>query len=231
MKKEIENDKGRIKENKILILDSVEEDFKEFNLSFKVIVLGNSGVGKTCITNMAIKSKFLESSNTTIGIDYLTLFIQLNDKIIKLQIWDTCGQEMYRSLISGFYKNSSLAVIVYAIDDRNSFKDIENWVKDLKTMASPDIKIIMIGNKKDLEEERLVSYEEGKKLADEYKFAEFFETSAKTGDNIKELFLRIASILYADYLSYLENSFTSNSTKSTSFLSASGRKKQKSSCC
>jgi small GTP-binding protein len=231
MKKEKENDKGRINENKILILNSLEEDFKEFDLSFKVILLGNSGVGKTCISNMAIKSKFIESLNTTIGIDYLTLFIQLNNKIIKLQIWDTCGQEVYRSLISSFYKNASLAIIVYAIDDRNSFKDIDSWVKDLKSKASPDIKIIMVGNKNDLEEERIISYEEGKNLANEYKFIEFFETSAKTGDNIKDLFLRIGSILYKDYLSYSENSSASSSTKNTSFLSASVRKKKNKNCC
>ena len=84
------------------------------------------------------------------------MFIRLDNKIIKLQIWDTCGMEVYRSLIKSFYINSSLAVIVYAINDSDSFNDIHFWVKELKTMSSPDIKIILIGNKIDLENERKV---------------------------------------------------------------------------
>jgi GTPase SAR1 family protein len=78
--------------------------------------------------------------------------VKLDDKVVKLQIWDTCGQEIYRSLITNFYRNSSLAVIVYAIDDRQSYQDIEVWLKDLKTYSNPDIKVFLIGNKTDMEE-------------------------------------------------------------------------------
>ena len=209
-------------------------DFSNFDLCFKIIIIGNCSVGKTCITNQGVKSEFSEGYQSTIGVEYFTMFIKLDNKTIKLQIWDTCGMEVYRSLIKSFYINSSLAVIVYAINDSDSFNDIHFWVKELKTMSSPDIKIILVGNKKDLENERKVSYEEGQSVAKEYGFQQFFETSAKTGENIKEMFLKISNILYKDYLKYCDSS---DSTKSSNRESRptlrlkKHKKKSKKKCC
>ena len=98
-------------------------------LTFKIIIVGNSGVGKTSITNNAVRNVFFDSYRATIGMEIFTLFVKVNNKLVKLQIWDTCGQEIYRSLISNFYRNSSLAVIVYSIDKKSSFKDIDLWLK------------------------------------------------------------------------------------------------------
>ena len=139
-----------------------DSEFKD-SLMFKIILIGNSGVGKTSITNNALKNIFFESYRATIGMEIFSLFVKVNHKIIKLQIWDTCGQEIYRSLITNFYRNSSLAVIVYSIDKKTSFKDIDLWLKELRLYSSPDIKIILIGNKSDLEDKREVTYEEGAK--------------------------------------------------------------------
>jgi len=92
------------------------EDYERYDLSFKVIVVGDSGVGKSCLTMRATKNLFDEQYNATVGFEFFTFNIKINEMIIKLQVWDTCGQEIYRSLIANFYRNSSLAIIVYSID-------------------------------------------------------------------------------------------------------------------
>ena len=210
-------------------------EFSNFDLCFKIIIIGNCGVGKTCITNQGVKSQFSEGYQSTIGVEYFTMFIKIDNKTMKLQIWDTCGMEVYRSLIKSFYFNSSLAIIVYAINDSDSFNDIHFWVKELKTMSSPDIKIILIGNKKDLENDRKVSYEEGKNVAKDYGFQQFFETSAKTGENIKQMFLKVSSILYKDYLKYSDNTDSINSsnpeTRPSLRLKRHKKKSKKKKCC
>jgi Ras-related protein Rab-1A len=128
------------------------EDYNKYDLSFKIIVIGNSGVGKSCLSIKATKNIFENNYLATVGFEFFSFNVKLDDKVVKLQIWDTCGQEIYRSLITNFYRNSSLAVIVYAIDDRQSYQDIEVWLKDLKTYSNPDIKVFLIGNKTDMEE-------------------------------------------------------------------------------
>jgi small GTP-binding protein len=92
------------------------DDFSQYDLSFKLIVIGDSGVGKSCLTMKATKNQFESNYSTTVGFEFFTFNVKINDKIIKLQIWDTCGQEIYKSLITNFYRNSSLAIMVYAID-------------------------------------------------------------------------------------------------------------------
>lgn len=94
----------------------LSDDYAQYDLSFKIIVIGDSGVGKSCLTTKATKNYFEDFYSPTIGFEFFTFISKINDKIIKLQIWDTCGQEIYRSLISSFYRNSSLAIIVYAIN-------------------------------------------------------------------------------------------------------------------
>ena len=93
------------------------EEHTTFDLSFKLIVIGDGGVGKSCLTNHAVKNIFDEAYNATVGFEFFTFNVKINDKVIKLQIWDTCGQEIYRSLVTNFYRNSSLAIVVYAIDE------------------------------------------------------------------------------------------------------------------
>ena len=207
----------------------LNEDYTEFDLSFKVIVIGNSAVGKTCLTTKATKNIFLDNHQSTIGFEFFSFMIKIDNKIIKLQIWDTCGQETYRSLISNFYKTSSLAFILYSITDRKSFEDIEKWVKELRTNCSPDIKIFLIGNKNDLEESRIISKLEGENLCKKYGFEFFMETSAKTGINAKEIFIKCAMILYKDFLNYYKSERNlSTSSKSTYIDSKNKSKNEKS---
>ena len=212
-----------------LSYQTLNEDYTEFDLSFKVIVIGNSAVGKTCLTTKATKNIFLENHQSTIGFEFFSFMIKIENKIIKLQIWDTCGQEIYRSLISNFYKTSSLAFIIYSITDRKSFEDIEKWVKELRTNCSPDIKIFLIGNKNDLEESRIISKLEGENLCKKYGFEFFMETSAKTGINAKEIFIKCAMILYKDFLNYYKSERNlSTSSKSTYIDSKNKSKNEKS---
>ncbi len=178
------------------------ENHNNFDLSFKLIVIGDSGVGKSCLTNMATKTVFEETYNATIGFEFFTFNIKLNGKVIKLQIWDTCGQELYRSLITNFYRNSSLAILVYTVTDRATFDNIDLWYKELRTHSNPNVKVFLIGNKIDLEDERKIQTEEGQKYAEQYKIDKFFEASAKTGINAKNIFIEAAKLLYDDYIKF-----------------------------
>ena len=190
------------------------EDYPQYDLSFKLIFIGDSSVGKSCLTAKAVKNNFEEYYQATVGFEFLTFNMKVNDKVIKLQIWDTCGQEIYKSLISNFYRNSSLAVLVYAIDNKESFNHVENWLNDLKSQANPDVRIFLVGNKADLEEDRKIGKEEGQKYKEDQHLDLFMETSAKTGHNARNVLVEAAKILYKDYLKFDENTQKDNDPNS-----------------
>ena len=197
-----ENQESKVGDYKYEILP---DDYTQYDLSFKIIVIGDSGVGKSCLTNKATKNVFEDTYNATVGFEFFSFNLKLDEKIIKLQIWDTCGQELYRSLITNFYRNSSLAVMVYAINNRESFENIDVWLKELRTHSNPDTKVFLIGNKVDLEEERVIKREQGEEYSKENKFNIFMEASAKSGFNAQQIFVEAARILYEDYLKYKRN--------------------------
>ena len=178
---------------------SYDIDYGDCDISFKIIVVGDQSVGKSSLTIKAIKNYFEDFYSPTIGFEFLTYVTKIEDKNIKLQIWDTCGQEAYRALISSFYKNSSLAILVYSIDCEESFNHLEEWLNDIKTQSNPDIKIILIGNKFDLEDRRQVEKEMGENFCKENELSFFMETSAKSGHNVINLFNEAAKILYEKY--------------------------------
>ena len=186
-------------------IEMLPEDYPQYDLSFKLIFIGDSGVGKSCLTTKAVKNNFEEYYQATVGFEFLTFNMKVNDKVVKLQIWDTCGQEIYKSLISNFYRNSSLAVLIYAIDNKESFNHVENWLNDLKSQANPDVRIFLVGNKADLEEDRKVTREEGEKYKEDQHLDLFMEASAKTGHNARNVLVEAAKILYRDYLYFDEN--------------------------
>ena len=177
----------------------LSDDFPNFDLSFKLIIVGDSGVGKSCLSIKASRNYFEDFYSPTVGFEFLSFNVKVEDKIVKLQIWDTCGQEVYRSLISSFFRSASLAIIVYSIDSEESFNNIEKWLNDIKTQSNPDIKIFLVGNKADLEDKRKISHEEGEKLSNDHKFSYFMETSAKTGFNVQNVFIEAAKKLYLQH--------------------------------
>ena len=176
----------------------LSDDNPIHDLSFKLIVIGDSGVGKSCLTMKATKNIFENDYSPTIGFEFYTFIIRIKEKIIRLQIWDTCGQEVYRSLINGFYRNSSLAILLYSIDNVKSFNNLEFWLNDIKNNSNPDIKIFLVGNKKDLEEKREVPIDKAKTFYKEHGLHLFMETSAKTGFNAQNLLIKAANVLYEE---------------------------------
>ena len=185
---------------------STNGEIGKYDYSFKMIVIGDAGVGKSCLTNRAAKDKFISNYSPTIGFEFLSFSTNIDNKIIKLQIWDTCGQEVYRSLITNFYRNASLAMMVYSIDSKESFLHINQWLKEVRIQSNPDVKIILIGNKADLENEREVDYDVAQKFKEENQILYFEETSAKTGLNSKKVFEEAARILYNEQKNYKSNS-------------------------
>ena len=181
------------------------EDYPKHDLSFKLIVIGDSGVGKSCLTQKATKNIFENYYSPTIGFEFFTFNVRIKQKNIRLQIWDTCGQEVYRSLINGFYRNSSLAILVYSIVDMKSFRDLEVWINEIKLNSNPNVKVFLIGNKKDLEDKRQVSTSKATQFYKAHNLNMFFEASAKTGFNSQKIFVEAANILLEESMKYEEN--------------------------
>ena len=193
-----------ILKNKNYKIEILEEQYKKYDLNFKIIVIGNVGVGKSCLSLKATKGIFTEEYTSTVGFEFYCFNVKIDGKVVKLQIWDTCGQEAYRSLIKNFYRNASLAIIVYSVEDLKSFNDINVWLKQVKSYGIPSCKIFLIGNKIDTDN-REVTLEQGLKCKNDFFFDCFMETSAKEGINTKELFVNCATILYEENQNLIEH--------------------------
>lgn len=176
---------------------------------FKIIIVGNSGVGKTSILTRYTDDVFTESFISTIGVDFRFKTIPIENKYtnkietIKLQIWDTAGQERFKNITSAYYRNADGLVIVYDITDKKSFSNITNWISEAKSYMENTIPIIIIGNKSD-REDRQVSYEELEEFSKKYNFL-YLETSAREENNIELIFMKMAvSCLYEKYNTSVE---------------------------
>ena len=189
-------------DNDDLVCEILKDELNQYDMSFKLIIIGDSFVGKSSISVNASKNVFENDYKATIGFEFFTMAYKINTQNIKLQIWDTCGQEEYRSLIQNFYRNASLAILVYSIDRKSSFENLEIWLNEIKTKGNPDVKIFLVGNKVDLADKRVVKTEEGKQFYENYKLNLFIETSAKSGENVSELFKKAALLLYKEHYTY-----------------------------
>jgi len=161
---------------------------------YKLVFLGDQSVGKTSIITRFMYDTFDSTYQATIGIDFLSKTMYLEDRTVRLQLWDTAGQERFRSLIPSYIRDSSVAVIVYDITNRQSFLNTAKWIDDVRTERGTDVVMMLVGNKTDLADRRQVSVEEGEARAKEHDIM-FIETSAKAGFNIKALFRKVASAL------------------------------------
>jgi len=162
-------------------------DDENYDLIFKIVLIGDSGVGKTNILSRYINNEFSLATQSTVGVEFGSKIIKKNGKVIKLQIWDTAGQERYKSITSAYYKGSKGAFVVYDISRKTTYDNIDKWIGELKTNGSEDVLIMLVGNKSDLEEKREVITEEVEKKAQEQKLA-FCETSALNGKNVEYAF-------------------------------------------
>ena len=173
-------------------------------INFKIIIVGDSGVGKSSLLKRAVQNKFDEKYDATIGFEFLLMHFKVNELKLKLQIWDTCGQEMYRSLVQGFYRNTSLAIVVYDVNTQKSYDGLEIWLKDIRQHTEQDLPVFIAGNKSDLE--KVVPTEEARIFAVSNRTKYFTECSAKTGYNIKEIFYEAAKYLYTNYKQFQSQS-------------------------
>ena len=162
-------------------------DAENYDLIFKIVLIGDSGVGKTNILSRYINNEFSLATQSTVGVEFGSKIIKKNGKVIKLQIWDTAGQERYKSITSAYYKGSKGAFVVYDITRKTTYDNIDKWIGELKTNGSEDVLIMLVGNKSDLEDKREVITEEVEKKAQEQKLA-FCETSALNGKNVEYAF-------------------------------------------
>lgn len=155
---------------------------------YKILILGDGSVGKTSFLTRYADNSFQESVLSTIGVDYKLKNVQLDDgRTVKLQIWDTAGQDRFRSIAKNYYKGANGIVVVFSVIDKESFKNVRTWISQIKEEVDEKVTIILVGNKIDREEVRVVTKEKGEELAKEFGLP-FFECSAKTGVNINTAF-------------------------------------------
>ena len=167
------------------------EDKSKYDYMFRYIIVGDSNVGKSCLLLQFTDNKFRQNHEATIGVEFGGKTLEIKNKNVKIQIWDTAGQEVYQAITRGYYKGATGAFVVYDITRKETFEHVEKWLEDVRTNASKDIQVILIGNKKDLENERVVSFDDGSSLAEKHNIL-FLETSAKTAFNVQEAFIKSA---------------------------------------
>eukprot|EP00727_Mastigamoeba_balamuthi_P013663 m51a1_g892 putative ras-related protein rab-4b (209) ;mRNA; f:16378-17811 len=164
---------------------------ERYDYLFKFIVIGDANSGKTCILHRFIENKFKRDSTHTIGVEFGSKIVEVGGKKVKLQIWDTAGQDRFRSVTRSYYRGAAGALLVYDVTSRDSYNHIGTWLNDARTLANSDIAIILVGNKIDLQQEREVTFLEASRFSQENDLT-FVETSALTGEGIEDVFLRCA---------------------------------------
>ncbi|GFZ43144.1 Ras-related protein SEC4, partial [Saitozyma sp. JCM 24511] len=164
---------------------------QHYDFLIKLLLIGDSGVGKSCLLLRFCDDSWTPSFITTIGIDFKIRTIELDGKRIKLQIWDTAGQERFRTITTAYYRGAMGILLVYDVTDEKSFSNIRTWHSNIEQHASPGVNKILIGNKCDWDEKRSVTLEQGKELADEFGLR-FLETSAKANEGVEEAFFTLA---------------------------------------
>lgn len=164
----------------------------EYDYLFKLLLIGDSGVGKSCLLLRFADHTYTESYISTIGVDFKIRTIELDGKTIKLQIWDTAGQERFRTITSSYYRGAHGIIVVYDITDAESFNNVKQWLSEIDRYASEGVNKLLVGNKNDLAPKRAVAAEQAKSFADSVGIP-FLETSAKTATNVENAFLTMAA--------------------------------------
>jgi len=164
----------------------------QYDFLMKLLVIGDSGVGKSCLLLRFAEDSFTPNFITTIGIDFKIKTVEMEGKRIRLQIWDTAGQERFRTITTAYYKGAMGILLVYDVTDEQSFQHVGMWMKNIQTHAQENVKTILVGNKCDMTSDKVVETAQGTALAKEYG-VKFFEASAKSNTNVTECFMALAS--------------------------------------
>lgn len=166
---------------------------KNYDSIMKILLIGDSGVGKSCLLVRFVEDKFSPSFITTIGIDFKIKTVDINGKKVKLQLWDTAGQERFRTITTAYYRGAMGIILVYDVTDERTFANVKQWFKTVNDHANDDAQLLLVGNKSDMDT-RVVSYDQGEALAQELGLP-FIESSAKDDSNVNEIFFTLAKLI------------------------------------
>jgi len=198
-----------------------------YDMQIKLLMIGDSGVGKTCLLLRYANDSFSPTFITTIGIDFKIKNVDIESTKIKLQIWDTAGQERFRTITTSYFRGAQGILLVYDVTDRRSFESIRNWISQIQQHADVHVNKMLVGNKCDMLDDKVVSTEEGQKLADEFNIP-FFECSAKNDIKVEDSFIGIARAVKDRIMAGGGPAARNNNVKVTANNAAGGAKK---SCC
>ncbi|KAJ3424570.1 ras-related protein rab-2-a [Anaeramoeba flamelloides] len=204
-----------------------------FDYLFKFVLIGDSAVGKSCLLLQFTDQRFQATHDLTIGVEFGSRVIEVDGVSIKLKIWDTAGQETFRSITRSYYRGAASAILVYDVTRRDTFDQLESWIEDARQNASENTQIIIVGNKIDLENKREVSEEEGRKFAEENGLW-FLEVSAKSGHNVNQVFQNMTRIIYQKIQNgelSTESELSGIKIGSTAKLIVSKKKGKSGGCC
>jgi small GTP-binding protein len=229
--KENEDDSQNVteKEDDGITIEEIQSNFEKEYYKLKLIVLGDSGVGKTNIIQRYVSDQFSSETKATVGVEFFTKTFRVNDDILKLEIWDTAGQERYKAITSAYYRGSRGALLVYDITRIETFNNIERWMNDVKEKVEGTLKLLIIGNKSDLNEERKMSIEAALNKARQFNVP-LMETSALNSNNIKRAFETLLKEMYKEFKKEKEILKKENKNK-TEGLNLDVETPQKKGCC
>ena len=221
-------DINKYKNYKIKIIENANNSKLDYLFS-KILVVGDCKVGKSSLIKRITNFKFDPNYKPTKGYEFYNYMVKIDDTYVKLQVWDMCGDEKYRPSLLNLYRNASIGILVYSINDYNSFQNLDTWITQLKKNAPVNNKIILIGNKSDEDGNKEVTYDDGKKICQKYNLELFMEVSAKDGIQSPN-FLEIAAVnIYEEHLQHGDEMDTTYNNESINLGTVSG--KQKFRCC
>ena len=216
--------------DKLTIEELSPGDYEQENYKIKIIVVGDSGVGKTNLINRFASDKFDTNSKATIGVEFVYKTLKINKEVIKVEVWDTAGQERYRAITSSYYKGAKGAIIVYDITNEDSFNNVESWMNEVTKKGKTDMQFLLVGNKKDLVNDRKVTEQKGIDKAKELNM-NLFEASALEKTNVNEAFNYLMKEIYLN-IRREKNINTNNDEKiGQSGIALNTNKKNKKKCC
>jgi small GTP-binding protein len=194
------------------------------DLVLKVILVGDSGVGKSCLLKSFMGDPFKGVYTSTIGVDFEIKPIQIDGKTVNLQIWDTAGQERFRTITTSYYRSADAILMVFDLTDEKTFSNLEAWMEDVRLYAQRHVEIMLVGNKVDLNEERVVDYKEAKSYAEKHNF-QYFETSAKTKINVDKAFTKLTQTVYQTKVAAMQKSQQADASQRRVSLTAQNSQK------
>ena len=214
-----------------ITIEETESGNQKESYKFKVVVVGDSGVGKTNLIKRFVSNEFKSDSKATVGVEFLSKNFIINGEIFKIEIWDTAGQERYKSITTAYYKGAKGAMIVYDVTNQTSFDNVDKWYNEIKDKAAKNINLIMIGNKNDLVDKKIINSDSSTEKAKSFGIA-IMETSALDASNVKEAFYLILQEMYKSVKSMINNTEKKDNVEGSGVqLNTDEKKKKKKKCC